>query len=410
MAYIKDRRNNPIRRNGSFVLASNKFSAVVKDQWGYNMPPRDLLTQDDVNNYLASTINGYDLLTLNKPTVTSIYPSFVELGEYTNQLVIYGSNFRSATSVTVGGVAYPFSTDYYGNVIYIYSQNFSAAGPIVATTSNGASNADVTVRSATAITIDSISPALGTFGDTITVTGSGFLSAEYLYVGNTQTYFNAISDNEMTFIPSDYTEAGSNALRITRADKTFYSPNDVRFTLLFPPMSITSLSTTAVTPYDYIYVYGTGFQNRGLSVTVGGQPVGYSYAGSSNLIYVYLGDNGASGQMVISNSYTGQASVTSNETITLTPQLRISDVTPTYGYRSNQTTFTLYGSNFSTVTAVYLYNVNTGAVQYQNDFTINSNNQLTFRTDPATSNGYEQVFVVSPDNTIGYYGFNIYLY
>ena len=286
------------------------------------------------------------------PVITSFSPTSAGKGSYVN---IYGSGFSGATSVLFGGVA---ATSFYvsnDNNMYAYVGN-GASGSVSVTTSGGTGNRSGFTYLAPP-TITSFYPTTATQGDTITITGTGFTNASYIYFGgNNAASFKVINDNTIKAVVGAgksgnvtvYTSVGSSIL--------------AGFTYIAPVPTITSLSSNSATKGGYISIYGTGFTGA-TSVTFGGVPASSFYVNSDTYLYAYVG-NGATG--IVSVITPGGTATYKGFIYATTPN--ITTFYPTTATRGD--TVTIYGTSLSGTTSVYFGGTNATSYTVVDDKTI----------------------------------------
>jgi hypothetical protein len=414
MPYIKDRRDNPIRRNGSYVLLKTKFTAVLKGQWGNFLPPYDLLSQDDINNYLATIIPGYSLLSYDLPVVSSVQPTYVEEGQYNYQLIIRGKYFKGASSVTINGIPYDYRIGFGGlgrnsSTIYIYNQVIKSAGPVVVSNANGDSNTDVSVLAAPVVTFTDINPKSGSDADIITVTGTGLDTIEQFYFGGYNTYFRVISPTEIQFNPIAYIQPGTVTFYAVRYGRNIFPPDSLTFDFRYAPMTITSVTPNPVRAYQYLYAYGSNFHTNGLEYSLNGTSNGSIYSYSPDFAYIYIYPGATSGKLTITNNTTGQGSVTTDFDVMVEQPSTITSFTPRVAYRSTAPYVTVYGTKFLNTSYVYAYSSNYQYFTYF-DFTIISDTEIRINTSNVYYSANYMLTIASQSETINFYDYYLYVY
>jgi hypothetical protein len=173
------------------------------------------------------------------PTISSFSPSSGPVG---TSVTISGSGLSGATSVSFAGT--PASAFKVSSATQITATVPSGAGtgPIAVTTPGGTatSTSNFTVAPPPPPTISSFSPASGTVGTSVTVTGMGFTWATGVTLNGTAVSFSVASDTQLSFtVPAG---AASGPIAVTTLGGTARSTSN--FTVTDFALSATPSSRT----------------------------------------------------------------------------------------------------------------------------------------------------------------------
>jgi hypothetical protein len=210
------------------------------------------------------------------PTIDSISPAFGYTGGG-DAVTISGSGFVDGLTVTIGGGD--------ASEIVVSGDGLSitcltpagTTGPVdVVVTNPDASSATLLGGFFYGVAISSLSPAFGFTGggDTITITGQGFIASgiAVTFGGNSATITSVSSDGTSItcFSPASMAGAGfvdvvvtnSNSDSATLSNGFFYGVNVASVSPTFGPIGV----ATPVT------ISGNGFISSGITVAIGGTP------------------------------------------------------------------------------------------------------------------------------------------
>ncbi|MFP5042801.1 IPT/TIG domain-containing protein, partial [Parasediminibacterium sp. JCM 36343] len=286
------------------------------------------------------------------PVITSFSPTSAGLGGF---VYLYGTGFTRATSVSFGGVA--ASSFYVNSDTYMYAYVGSgASGSVSITTPGGTATLAGFTYLAPAV-IKSFSPTSATKGSTVTIKGSGFLSATSVSFGGTNAAsFSIINDSTIT---ATLAAGSSGNVSVTNSGGSGLLAG---FTYIAPVPIITSFSPTTGGNGTYVYIYGSGFTGT-TSVTFGGVPASSFYTSGDNYLYAYVG-NGATGSVSVTTP--GGTATLAGFTYLQPPVVK--SFSPTSATKG--ATVTISGSNFSNATSISFGGTNAGGFSIVNDSTI----------------------------------------
>jgi hypothetical protein len=201
------------------------------------------------------------------PIVTSVSPGVGPIGTV---VTISGSNFTGATAVTIGGVAATNVTVNSATQITATVAPTTTGGAVQVTTPIGASNANVPFTVFGAPTLTSLSPAVGSPGDLITITGTGFAVNMTLTFNGVQATYTIVNASTITATVPALATAG-NVVVVTPGGTS----NGRFFTVTGaspPPISliISTPQTVNAGPYNNITVTATGTANINGAISVAG--------------------------------------------------------------------------------------------------------------------------------------------
>ncbi len=135
------------------------------------------------------------------PTVTAINPPRGVTGGGT-AVTITGTNFTGASSVTIGGVAAPFTVASATSITATTGAHAAGAVDVVVTTPNGTGTGAslFTYVAPAAPTVAAIAPATGSTagGTAVTITGTTFIGATSVTIGGVATTFTVVNATTIT--------------------------------------------------------------------------------------------------------------------------------------------------------------------------------------------------------------------
>jgi subtilisin-like proprotein convertase family protein len=160
---------------------------------------------------------GWSLnITTNGPTVGAFAPTTGPAG---TQVVIPGTNFTGATSVTFGGIPAAAFTVNSATQITATVPPGALSGPITVVTPTGSASSSTNYQVSPPPTITAFSPASGKVGDTITVSGTELTGATAVKFGGTPAAtFAVTAPTALTaVVPAG---AGAGPIEVTTAGGT----------------------------------------------------------------------------------------------------------------------------------------------------------------------------------------------
>ena len=281
------------------------------------------------------------------PTVTAVSPTGGRISGGTT-IIVTGTNFKSPLTATVGGVTCTSPT-------YISATSMSCVTPAGAGVSSIiVSNADTqagtlaasyTYRAAPTIT--SISPSAGALagGTTITITGTGFITAPTIKIGGvtctSPTYVSATSATCITPAAS----AGTSTVVITNSDS---QPSISAVSYTYRPAAIVTNIVPPKGPATggtLLTVSGTGFVT-GATVRIGGTlsctPV--TFVSSMSLTCTTVAK--AAGAYTVGVTNTDGQAGTPASSFTYSPAPTVTSVSQNKGPINGGTNVTVTGTGF----------------------------------------------------------------
>src|SRR5581483_4364617 len=321
------------------------------------------------------------------PSVTAVSPGEGPDGGGTT-VTVTGTGFLTATGVTFDGTA--------GTSLHVTSDTsltiVAPAGTASATPvdvvvtnpsgSSATSSADHYTYDAQP-TVTSVSPGAGRAagGTTVTLTGTGFLTATGVRFGATSASFAVDSDTQITATAPAHS-AGTVDVTVSSSSGTSSTGAADTFTYDTTP-TVTAVSPSAGNAGggDVVTVTGTGFLTA-TSVSFGGV-VGSSLTVDSDTSLTVTAPSGVASStpvdIVVTNT-AGSSATTSADHYTYDGTPAVTSVSPAFGALAGGTIVTVHGTGFLTATGLHFgANAATGV-------TIVSDTQLT-ATAPAQSSG-----------------------
>jgi subtilisin-like proprotein convertase family protein len=156
-----------------------------------------LYVYDDEVADTGSISGGWSLdITTNGPTITSFNPTSGGPGA---SVVVTGTNFTGATSVTFGGVGATTFTVNSATQITATVPAGAVTGPIAVTTPNGTATSSTSFTVIPAPTITSFSPTSGKVGTSVVIAGTTFTGATAVkFDGTAASAFTVNSGTQIT--------------------------------------------------------------------------------------------------------------------------------------------------------------------------------------------------------------------
>ena len=224
----------------------------------------------------------------NSPTITNCIPTIICEGD---TVVITGTNFTDATSVTFGGTpAVTFSVDSDTQIFAVVGEG--SPGPVCITTSKD-TVCKLVNKFCNIPTVTSFSPTSVSEGDTVVITGTNFTDATSVTFGGTPSNnFTVISDNQISAVVG---EGNSGLVCVTTINGTGCR---IGFEYIDNSPTVIRFTPTIAREGDTIVITGTNFTDA-TSVTFGespftGQPASSFIVDSDTQISAVVG-SGSSG-------------------------------------------------------------------------------------------------------------------
>ncbi len=205
---------------GWYVKSPNTIKAIAPTVAAATTVVVTVTTPNGTSTSAATATNVFNYVT--GPTIQDVTP---EVGPTTGgtKVTIAGQGFSCPCGVTFGGVAATVTADSTTELTAVAPSTESAgAVPVVVTTSDGTTPADPVAQfnyADDAPVVDSLSPASGTEGTVVTITGSLF---EKSPKGATAVYFGANEGTDVKVVSSKAitveAPAGSGTVDVTVSD------------------------------------------------------------------------------------------------------------------------------------------------------------------------------------------------
>ncbi|NOS93096.1 MAG: DUF1573 domain-containing protein, partial [Cyclobacteriaceae bacterium] len=332
--------NEPI-----FPLSKQKVYGIAMSSIGGDATLTDLTTQATSGTYAGSDISNFslyynDINDFASATLISTSGSSSGAGEiisfsgFSQTIVGDGVDryFYIAANVNAGAtVGNTFSISFFA------LSNFSFSTSVSFSSSLGPSGTK-TIQAIAAPTISSFSPGSAGSGNTVTITGTGFIGVTAVSFGGTAaTSFNVVSSTTITAIVSTGT---SGSISVTAAGGTATSAG---FTFLLPP-TISSINPTAAGTGATVTITGTNFS--GITDVLFGATAAASFNIVSSTSITAVVANGSTGAITV-KSPAGGASF-AGFTFLLPPTVVVFN--PTSAAEGGSVT--IDGTNFINVTGV----------------------------------------------------------
>ncbi len=323
------------------------------------------------------------------PSITSIGPSSGPLtGGGT--VIITGSGFTGATSVTFGGAAASYTVVSDTSITVVLPAGAAGPADVAITTPGGTKTQAAAFNYSPVPSITSVSPTAGPVsgGTTVTITGSGFIGTDLVtFGGRAAVSYTVNSDASITAV-TPWGDAGPADVTVTTAGGT--GAKTAAYTYAAAP-SITSVSPNAgpAAGGTAVTITGTGFAGA-TSVTFGGAAAA-SYTVVSGTQITAVTPAGPAGLADIAVVTAGGTAVKASS-YTYIPAPVTASVSPNTGRVLGDTAVTITGSGFLGATAVAF----NGADAYS--FTVVSDTCITANTPPGAA-GAADITVTTPGGT-----------
>lgn len=217
------------------------------------------------------------------PTITSFTPTSGMAG---TTVTVTGTALSGATAVMLGALTTTFTTVSATSITFTVPAA-APSGTIKVTTPAGTASSStpftVTATPPTAPTITSFAPASAEPGTVVTVTGTNFTGATSVTLNGITTTLSVTSSTTLTFVVPTAATAGVATIVVTGPGGT--GTNNVAFTVLPSPITITSIAPASALPGAVVTVTGTNFTGV-TSVTVDGLAATPTVVNATTLTFV----------------------------------------------------------------------------------------------------------------------------
>jgi len=218
-----------------------------------------------------------------EPWICSMSPSAGPVG---TSVVLTGTGFTGATSVTVAGVPASFTVNSPSQITLTVPGGAGSGVALVVTKNGTATSADSFVvtsgQQTPAPQITSFTPSSGPVGTTVTVSGAGFTGASSVTLNDAVTSFTVNSDGLITLtVP---TGALSGPIRVTTPVGTATSGSSYTVATAAAPPQITSFTPSSGPVGTTVTISGSGFMGT-TSVTVNGAAASFTVNSPSKLTF-----------------------------------------------------------------------------------------------------------------------------
>ncbi|WP_390624752.1 IPT/TIG domain-containing protein [Anthocerotibacter panamensis] len=353
----------------SFTVNSDTRITVTVPVGALNGPLR-------ATNAAGTGISSTSFLVAGIPQISDFSPASGAVG---STIVITGSSLNGATSVSFDGVATSFIVNSPTQISAIVPDGASN-GAIRVATPGGTAISSTTFVVVLGPAITGFSPSSALVGDTVTLTGTGFLGTTTVRFGGvTAPTFTVNSDTRITV--SVPVGALSGPISITNAAGT--ATSSANFLVAVPP-AITGFSPASGIVGSPVTITGTDFTGV-FAVSFGGVPVSSFTVDSSTQIRTTVPVGATSGSIRVSTPG-GTAVSSASFGVVLLPS--ITSFTPTLG--GTDTLVTISGTNFGAVTGVSFGGVTA-------PFTINSATTIRSTVPAGAASG--PISVTNPAGT-----------
>ena len=330
---------------GTITLAANvdyttdytPVDIAVADLDGNGTP--DIAALDGGGNDFSILLNQSP----SAPVITSFTPSSGGLG---TQVTISGANFTGATAVSFGGVA-AISFSVVNSTTINAIVNAGATGAVSVTTPNGTASRSTFTFGAAAPppVITSFLPTSATYGDTVTIQGTGLTQVSTVSFGTQAALsFTILSDTVITAI------VGPGATGDVIVTASAIADSATGFTYILPPtLLVTGFSPASAPSGTSITITGSGFLTTPY-VTFGATPASYVHVLNDSVLTATV-SGGATGYVAV-QSFNGTDSVAGFTFIPAAPppNLVVTSFTPQSG--ATGTTITINGQHLTNATGV----------------------------------------------------------
>lgn len=335
----------------------------IADMDGNGMP--DIVTANGNNS-------DFSVLLGQSPTTPAIGSFTPKTGTTGTQVTITGINLTGATAVSFGGVAASSFTPVSATTVTAVVAG-GATGNVSVVTPNGTASLGTFTYGAPPVpVITGFSPASGTYGTTITITGSNLSQVTGVTFGNDNALsFDLVSDSVITAVV-DTGATGDLVVESSLGNDTASG-----FTYTAPaPLTITNFSPATGPQGTVVSITGKGLATNP-SVTFGGVAAASVRVISDSLIKAVVA-SGATGAVTVT-SFNGADSLSAFTFLSSAPapSIFLTSCTPLSG--TTGASITINGSDLSTASSVTFGGVPAAS------FTIVSDSQIIATVGPGAS-------------------------
>lgn len=335
--------------------SSAGFARVSATQLRVNLPARPAGAADiQVFSPSGSSVVGsgsrFTYVAPAVPVITRLSPSS-GASTATTGVTVYGENLTNVTRVTLGGTSLSYTMVDAGTLRVFVTARAAGAASLVITTGGGTSNsATFTAVAPAKPVISSLSPAVGLFNasTTVTVTGSGFTGATRISLGGAATTFTRVSDTRLTFIAKPH-RAGALPVVVvgpggTSAGRTFTYKNT-----LVPYLGSLSPNTGSTTSNTATVLTGRYLTGASL-VTADGKRVSFKRISDTQINLTLV--RRAAGTVTIKVKTSGGTSNGLTFRYQAPPAPVVTSLTPSTGTAGQTATVTVRGNYLNGITRV----------------------------------------------------------
>jgi Divergent InlB B-repeat domain len=308
------------------------------------------------------------------PTITGFTPTSGPPGA---SVTISGSSFTGATAVAFNGVNATFTVSSDTSIQATVPAS-AATGPVSVTTSGGTATSSSSFTVLQPPTIAGFTPASGTSGTAVTITGTNLIGTTAVTFNGTNASFTVASDTSVqTSVPAGAT---TGPLAVRTSGGTAQSSGV--FTVISPP-AITSLSPASGPAGTTVTISGSSL-NGATAVTFNGASASFTIVSDASIRAV-VPAGATSGPVSVT---TPGGTATSPGSFTVLRPPAIASFTPTTGPAG--TAVTVSGTNLSGTTAVTFNGVSAS-------FSVASDTSIQTAVPAGATTG--SITVTTPDGT-----------
>jgi hypothetical protein len=294
------------------------------------------------------------------PTLASVQPTSGAPG---TSVTLTGTGFTGADGVAFNGKPALSVTVNSPTRITAVVPDGATTGPVTVVTDDGdATSTSSFVVDAALPLIAGFTPAAGTRGSSVTISGSNFTGATVVaFNGSPAQTFSVDSDGQIIVVVPPAATTGPISVTTSGGTSTSAAP----FTVYVPP-TVGSVAPTSAGVHSTITVTGTNFIGV-TSVKLNGMSAAYSVVSQTTLVFT-VPQGATSGTVTVT---TPGGTATSGSSVTVLPLPTITGFTP--GSGSIGTSVTVTGANLQGVVGVEIGSIVTVPISVAQD-----GSQITF--------------------------------